>query len=229
MVVNKMIEQPGSPFLDSFKEAKALPNDDLHGDYEGGRTDICMHFLSSPGAGLLGSLYLQCEVVAPCQDGFRRNHPPTHHPAYTYSFHRWGQAGATCPQTGTETPESLSGHNRNRIRRQRWPQACTRSPARLFSRARSLVFCSRLLEERSTMCCLEHEAQPGQYLLPNLAITVTGMATLLILILWSAVIKPRQEGSEDPGEKAADTTQTQTQTHLRSVAGAGSRFPRRCS
>lgn len=130
--------------------------------------DICMHFLSSPGEGLLGSLYVQCEAVAPCQGGFRRNHP---HPAYTYSFHRWGQAVATCPQTGTETPESPSGHNQNHIRRQQWPQACTRPPARLFSRAQFLVFCSRLLEDRSTTCCLGHETHPGQYLLPNLAIT----------------------------------------------------------
>lgn len=45
MVVNKLIQQPGSPFLDSFKEAKALPNDDLNGIMKvGGCIFACISF-----------------------------------------------------------------------------------------------------------------------------------------------------------------------------------------
>lgn len=45
MVVNKLIQQPGSPFLDSFKEAKALPNDDLQGMMKvGGWIFACISF-----------------------------------------------------------------------------------------------------------------------------------------------------------------------------------------
>ena len=64
MVVKKIRHQPGSLFVNSFKEVKALRDKGLNGDYEDGRIGICVFFLSSPGE---QPLYLQGEAVAPCQ------------------------------------------------------------------------------------------------------------------------------------------------------------------
>lgn len=68
----------------------------------------------------------------------------------TYASHRWGQEGATCPQTGTETLESPSRHNQHCTRRQQCPPACRCSPTQSLFHSRSPAWCSQLLEGKST-------------------------------------------------------------------------------
>lgn len=107
---------------------------------------------------------LQLEGVAPCQVQSHSGSEEIsyhHRLNYTYSFHRWGQEGPMCPQTGTETLESPSRRNQNCIRRQWCLRVCTQSPAQSFFHSRSLVFCSRLLEMKSTRHRWGHEAHPG--------------------------------------------------------------------
>lgn len=141
---------------------KALHNRGLNRDYEDRRTDMCMFFLSSPGE---WPLYSNVRELHPARCAHQHSGSEEisyhHRLNYTYSFHRWGQEGPMCPQTGTETLESPSRRNQNCIRRQWCLRVCTRSPAQSFFHSRSLVFCSRLLEVKSTRHRWGHEAHPG--------------------------------------------------------------------
>jgi len=80
-----------------FKEVKALRDKGLNGDYEDGRTGICVFFLSSPGE---QPLYLQGEAVAPCQvhshsgSGEISCHPP---PRWHLLFSQTGTGGSQVP------------------------------------------------------------------------------------------------------------------------------------